>query len=90
LKANGVAACDSSSPSVRSVKPFELAVALLLALNKLYPNSLGWNDDFFDKLAGTNQLRQMIQRNKSIESILNTAKKSRSSFEQKRYELLLY
>jgi uncharacterized protein YbbC (DUF1343 family) len=72
------------------VKPFELAVALLLALNKLYPNSLGWNNDFFDKLAGTNQLRQMIQRNESLETILNIAKKSRSYFEQKSTAILLY
>jgi len=73
-----------------NIKPFELAVALLLALNKLYPNLLGWNSDFFDKLAGTDQLRQMIQRNESLETILNIAKKSRSSFEQKRTAILLY
>ncbi len=72
------------------VKPFELAVALLCALNKLYPNAMGWNNDFFDKLAGTDQLRQMIQRNESLETILNTAKKSRSFFEQKRSAILLY
>jgi len=73
-----------------NIKPFELAVALLLALNKLYPNLLGWNSDFFDKLAGTDQLRQMIQRNESLETILNIAKKSRSSFEQKSTAILLY
>jgi uncharacterized protein YbbC (DUF1343 family) len=73
-----------------NIKPFELAVALLLALNKLYPNLLGWNSDFFDKLAGTDQLRQMIQRNESLETILNIAKKSRSYFEQKRTAILLY
>ncbi len=73
-----------------TVKPFELAVALLCALNKLYPNSLGWNTDFFDKLAGTDQLRQMIQRNESLETILNTAKTSRSSFEQHRKAMVLY
>jgi len=72
------------------VKPFELALALLLALNKLYPNSMGWNNDFFDKLAGTDQLRRMIQHNETHETILNTAKKSRSFFEQKRSAILLY
>ncbi len=74
----------------KKVKPFELAIALLCALNKLYPNSMGWNNDFFDKLAGTDQLRRMIQHNETHETILNTAKKSRSFFEQKRNAILLY
>ncbi len=72
------------------VKPFELAVALLIALNKLYPKSLVWNDDFFDKLAGTNRLRQMILRGESREAILNAAKATRLNFERKRKEILLY
>lgn len=72
------------------VKPFELAVALLVALNKLYPKSLVWNDDFFDKLAGTNRLRQMIARGESREAILNAAKATRLNFERKRETVLLY
>lgn len=72
------------------VKPFELALSLLAALHKLYPQLLVWNGDFFDKLAGTNRLRQMILRGESLGKILNAAKESRKCFEQKRHAILLY
>lgn len=72
------------------VKPFELAVSLLVALHKLYPKQVVWNSNFFDKLAGTNQLREMIVRGDSSEAILNAAKKNRATFEQKRRAILLY
>lgn len=72
------------------VKPFELAVSLLFALHKLYPKQIGFKNDFFDKLAGTNQLREMILQGKSPDAILNAAKKSNAAFEQKRHEYRLY
>ncbi len=74
----------------KKVKPFELAISLLCALNELYPDLLGWKTRIFDNLAGTDQLRRMIQRGESRETILNIAKKSRSYFEQKIRERLLY
>ena len=72
------------------VKPFELAVSLLFALHKLYPKQIGFKNDFFDKLAGTNQLREMILQGESPDAILNAAKKSNAAFEQKRHEYRLY
>ncbi len=72
------------------VKPFELAVSLLFALHKLYPKQIGFKNDFFDKLAGTNQLREMILQGESPDAILNAAKKSNAAFEQKQYQYRLY
>ncbi|MFQ3599352.1 MAG: DUF1343 domain-containing protein [Chloroherpetonaceae bacterium] len=72
------------------VKPFELAVSLLTALHKLYPKQVVWNKDFFDKLAGTSRLREMIQQGKTPDVILNAARESRVGFEQKSRAILLY
>lgn len=72
------------------VKPFELAVSLLVALYKLYPKQMGLKEDFFDKLAGTNQLREMILQGESPNAILNAAKKSNAAFEQKQHAYWLY
>ncbi len=72
------------------VKPFELAVSLLVALHKLYPKQVVWKSNFFDKLAGTNRLREMIQQGKTPEAILRAAKESRVGIEKKRRAILLY
>jgi uncharacterized protein YbbC (DUF1343 family) len=74
----------------KKVKPFQLAVSLLFALHKLYPKQIGFKNDFFDKLAGTNQLREMILQGQSPDTVFNVAKKSVSSFYEMKKHILLY
>jgi uncharacterized protein YbbC (DUF1343 family) len=64
----------------KKIKPFEIAVRLLCALQLAYPTKLEWESDFFDKLAGTNRLRLMIQSGASVSEILDAARQSRAGF----------
>ncbi|MCS6988206.1 MAG: DUF1343 domain-containing protein [Chloroherpetonaceae bacterium] len=75
----------------RKFKPFELAVALLTALNKSHPKSLLWKESFFDKLAGADRLRRLVQQGKSRDEILELVRKeSLEAFEARAKEARLY
>ncbi len=66
------------------------AVKLIYTLHKLYPEQFKFEDDYFDKLAGTDQLRKYILQNKSPEFIINTWKEELSNFKIIRNNYLLY
>ena len=55
--------------------PFMTSTALLLTLQKLYPQELGLSRhaEFFDRLAGTTRYRLMIQEQRPIGEILEAA-----------------
>jgi uncharacterized protein YbbC (DUF1343 family) len=61
----------------RSIQPFPIAAALLTALQKLYPAEFTFQGDgkFFDKLAGTKKLREMIRAGKNASEILNESRR---------------
>jgi uncharacterized protein YbbC (DUF1343 family) len=56
--------------------PFLTSTAILLSLQKLWPEETGLNRhaDFFDKLAGTSRYRLMIQQQRPIGEILAVAR----------------
>lgn len=70
--------------------PFMTQTAILLALQKLYPNQLGIDRSFFDKLAGTNRYRRMIVKQKPIEKILDAARRGVRKFNEKNADRFLY
>lgn len=53
--------------------PFMTQTAILLALQKLYPDQLVLDEGFFDKLAGTSRYRRMIVKQKPMRKILDAA-----------------
>lgn len=75
----------------RKIKPFEIAVAILVSMRKLYPKDFRWlKGKFIDKLAGTDKLRQMIDAGNSKDEILSAARESTAAFFEKRKKYLLY
>lgn len=74
----------------RAFKPFELAVAILAALNETYPKSLLWKEDFFDKLAGADRLRRLVQQGNRREDILNVVRERAEAFEARAKAARLY
>ncbi len=60
----------------RAFAPFETATALLLELQRLYPEDIGLDKRgrFFDQLAGTHLFRQMIKQQSSLESIMEASR----------------
>lgn len=72
--------------------PFRSATALLLALQKLYPDQLGLarHAGFFDKLAGTSRYRLMIGARRPADEILEAARETVRRFETASPDRFLY
>ncbi len=64
--------------------PFATSAALLLALQKLYPSSLGLKNGavFFDRLAGTPRFREMILEQVPLEVIVEASRKEVQEFQR--------
>lgn len=52
-------------------KPMETAIAILITLKKFEKNFKWTNNNFIDKLAGTDKLRKMIDNNESYDNIIS-------------------
>ena len=72
--------------------PFRTSAAILLSLQKLYPQELGLsrNAAFFDRLAGTSRYRIMIQKQRPIGEILEAARGPVDAFESTWPDRFLY
>lgn len=53
-------------------KPFETTLHILEMIEKLYPDKLTFNNDYFDKLVGNSWLRQNIIDNKPVNNIVSS------------------
>ncbi len=71
-------------------KPMETAIAILLSLKNLEKNFKWINNNFIDKLAGTNKLRIMINNNESYNYILKSWQSDVENFKNKINKFLLY
>jgi uncharacterized protein YbbC (DUF1343 family) len=73
-------------------EPFRTSTAILLSLQKLYPNELGIerNAAFFDRLAGTARYRVMIVNQRPIAEILEAARGPVAAFEAAWPDRFLY
>lgn len=65
-------------------------VNLIYVLHKLYPKSFRFINEHFDKLAGTDRLRILLQENKTPESIFDSWKDDLKKFNSIRKKYLLY
>ncbi len=68
----------------------ETAIAILLSLKNLEKNFKWINNNFIDKLAGTNKLRIMINNNESYNDILNAWQSDVENFKNKINKFLFY
>jgi len=66
----------------RTFDPFRTATALLLELQRLYPQNIGLDKRgrFFDQLAGSPLFRQMITQQSSLESIMQVSRQQIKKF----------
>jgi len=64
--------------------PFTTSAVLLLALQKLYPSSLGLKEGsvFFDRLAGTPLYREMILKQVPLDAIISASRNDVQEFER--------
>jgi len=71
-------------------KPVEMGVILTWAILKLYPDEFKFNDDDFDRLCGTRDIRLGLTAGKSPKMIFTKWNKGIAEFEKLRAKCLLY
>ncbi|MGC8775096.1 MAG: exo-beta-N-acetylmuramidase NamZ family protein [Chlorobaculum sp.] len=76
----------------RLFDPFMTSTAILLSLQKLWPEQTGLerHAEFFDKLAGTDRYRRMIQQQRPIGEILEVTRRQTTAFDAASPERFLY
>lgn len=73
-----------------SFEPVKTGIALLVTLNKLFPEFEIKKNNFIDKLAGTSALRKMIVSGKSYQEIIDSYRNQLEIFRTRRDNYLLY
>jgi len=73
-----------------SFQPVRTGIALLWALQRLYPEKFRFRDERFDRLAGTARLRQMVLEGRTLGDIVNSWEDEVQRFKNARQEYLLY
>ncbi|MEI6846530.1 MAG: DUF1343 domain-containing protein [Chlorobiaceae bacterium] len=68
----------------KTFSPFRTAAAILLTLQRFYPDKIGLekNGEFFDKLAGTSRFRKMISIQMPLDAIMEESRKQVEQFER--------
>lgn len=88
---------DATLPGIRlhvidteAYNPLRTAVALLAAIQRIYPEQIGWIPRHFDRLAGGPELREAIQAGRSAQEILASWREPLRTFRARVDSLLLY
>lgn len=84
---NGIKIEITDNENFESVK---FGVKLLYVINKLYGNNFKFNNSSFDRLAGSDKLRQMIEDGKTPDQIFASWQKDLTKFKKIRNKYLLY
>lgn len=71
-------------------EPYKVAVAILVLLNKYFSQFQINSNNFIDKLAGTDKLRNMIISGRSYEDIISSYQNDLNDFKKIRKKYLLY
>ena len=76
----------------KTFSPFKTAAALLLVLQRLYPDGIALDKGhlFFDRLAGTSLFREMIQKQMPLDAIMEESRKQIELFNRTFPAKLLY
>ena len=85
--------CYGISIKINEKKEFDaltFGVRLIYILHKLYPDKLKFDNNHFDLLAGTDQLRNLILENRTPDFIINSWQEELNRFKAIREKYLLY
>lgn len=74
----------------KTFEPVRVGIAVLVSLKKLFPEFQINKSNFIDKLAGTKDLRLMLDNGSSYVEIINSYSNSLNTFKSKRQEYLIY
>ncbi|HZX09478.1 MAG TPA: DUF1343 domain-containing protein [Acidobacteriota bacterium] len=71
-------------------KPFECTLWIVKTIREEYPEHFRFHEEYFDKIMGTDQIRQALIKGTSIKKITDSYQKELVSFKRKREKYLLY
>jgi uncharacterized protein YbbC (DUF1343 family) len=71
-------------------KPFECTLWIIKTIREEYPDHFRFHEEYFDKIMGTDQIRQALIKGTSIKKITDSYQKELASFKQKREKHLIY
>ena len=71
-------------------RPFETALHILHALRRLYPEQFQFQEEYFDRIMGTDQVRKALLNGKPLADVLRGLKRGLEEFEDLRRPYLLY
>ncbi|MCX7012454.1 MAG: DUF1343 domain-containing protein [Candidatus Sumerlaeota bacterium] len=71
-------------------RPVKTAVAILLTAKRLFPETLRWRAASFDRLAGSDRVRERIDAGDDLEEIVNSWENELQGFEEARKGVMLY
>lgn len=74
----------------KKFSPFKLSLAILISLKNLNHEFKWINKNFIDKLAGTDRLRNNINKGMTVDEILNDCNEELQDFNFKKEKILLY
>lgn len=74
----------------KNAAPYKAVVAMLVLLHGEYPQFTINSNNFIDKLAGTDRLRNMIDSGKSYDEIISSYQEELKEFKSKRMKYLMY
>ncbi len=74
----------------KAYEPVKAVIAVMVSLNKLFPEFSINKNNFLDKLAGTSDLRTMLKNGSSFDEITGSYKSELEIFKIKRENHLLY
>lgn len=73
------------------VDSIRAAVTMIVTARRLYPNLFGWRDDnFIDKLFGSDRLRSMVNKGANVQEIVGMWQDELAEFGKTRKKYLLY
>jgi uncharacterized protein YbbC (DUF1343 family) len=70
--------------------PLKTALTLIQLLRRSYPENFKWNEKHFDRLAGSDQIRQAINQGTPVEKILDAWQQELQSFRESSKKYWLY
>jgi len=75
----------------RSVfRPFETTLHIIRTVRNLYPDKFQFHQEYFDRIMGTDKVRQALLNGEPVPDIIRRLKKSLEEFEAQRRPYLLY
>ncbi len=71
-------------------RSFDTSLFIIQAMMNIYPDSLSFHEEYFDKIMGTSRIREALEKGVAVKDIIKDYKEELESFSELRKSYLLY